>query len=254
MPAAVWNRLKNAEQLYYRLHVTDDIQWGNYAVTIRDSQAVNAPSIPIVKALSNILDTLSTAASVDNAVLDSEVALSDSILMKSGSISSFQSVVRESLQPAINGPERYQISEIPPTFFIQSGANQFYAIEVTTHPELFLSENEQERTVESFFRSSDEIGLQEMPNSDSTTYSLPETIWDSLQNTERLYYRLVTSSTPGPDLTDVDFSISDVEIDQAPWIDLFGHRQQLRRADDRVVTQLDLKSASQRDEELWRSR
>jgi len=75
LPAAVWNRLKNAEQLYYRLHVTDDIQWGNYAVTIRDSQAVNAPSIPIVKALSNILDTLSTAASVDNAFLSNLVPI-----------------------------------------------------------------------------------------------------------------------------------------------------------------------------------
>ncbi len=47
LPAAVWQRLKQSDRLYYRAHVADSSAWVNYAVTISDAQASSAPFIRI---------------------------------------------------------------------------------------------------------------------------------------------------------------------------------------------------------------
>lgn len=47
LPEQVWNKLKQAERLYYRAHFADDNQWANYAVSIADSNYNAAPSIKI---------------------------------------------------------------------------------------------------------------------------------------------------------------------------------------------------------------
>ncbi|MGB3292834.1 MAG: D-Ala-D-Ala carboxypeptidase family metallohydrolase, partial [Phormidesmis sp.] len=47
LPAAVWQRLKQGDRLYYRAHVADSTGWENYAVTLSDTQASSAPFIRI---------------------------------------------------------------------------------------------------------------------------------------------------------------------------------------------------------------
>ncbi|WP_217497639.1 D-Ala-D-Ala carboxypeptidase family metallohydrolase, partial [Methanosarcina mazei] len=48
LPADVWDRLKQADNLFYRLHVANDVNWSNHDVTVADSQADTAPSIQIM--------------------------------------------------------------------------------------------------------------------------------------------------------------------------------------------------------------
>jgi subtilisin family serine protease len=47
LPNSIWQRLKQADRLFYRLHVADDTRWANHAVTVSDAQAHNAPRIQI---------------------------------------------------------------------------------------------------------------------------------------------------------------------------------------------------------------
>ena len=48
LSAAAWDRLKQSDQLFYRMHVADDNSWGNYAVTTADAEFGNAPSFQIL--------------------------------------------------------------------------------------------------------------------------------------------------------------------------------------------------------------
>src|SRR6185503_20795532 len=38
----------------------------------------------------------------------------------------------ERLAPAITGPETYQVSDTPPSFYVDSGGNRYYAVEVAS--------------------------------------------------------------------------------------------------------------------------
>lgn len=48
MPQAAWDRLKQNDRIWYRLHVADDSSWSNYDVTTSDSEAASAKSIAIL--------------------------------------------------------------------------------------------------------------------------------------------------------------------------------------------------------------
>ena len=56
VPSQAWARLKHAERIFVRVHVSDDpTSWSNYDVSTPDTEAARAPSIRIVAAASPVV-------------------------------------------------------------------------------------------------------------------------------------------------------------------------------------------------------
>jgi len=114
LPTDVWDRLNQADRLFYRLHVADDNAWSNYDVTVGDNQADNAPSIQILAV--------------------SEPSSSAGL--------------------SISGPGSINRSSQPPTFQINTGGRSLYAVEVATRADLFNGDaHGSERDSNNFYAS-----------------------------------------------------------------------------------------------------
>ncbi len=148
---------------------------------------------------------------------------------------------------AIAGPERHSADDEAPTFYVDPGRNNYYAVEVASYPDLFDRQYQAERTPDNFYASWAVEGLREAPG--VTTFTLPEDVWERLRGAGRLYYRVVTSST-ATGWGNVDGSTPDRQAAEAPWIELFGGRQV--REVLPAIERLDLHAARQSDEDLWR--
>lgn len=124
--------------------------------------------------------------------------------------------------PAISGPESYPANAEPPRFRVEPGQNRFFAVEVATHWRLFdRDSSERERTPDTFYASWHD-GMQEAAG--FTIFQLPTDAWDHLRTAGRLYYRLLTASTPTRDWPNYQASTTDEEAGEAPWIRLTGER------------------------------
>jgi len=154
----------------------------------------------------------------------------------------------ERLGPAVAGPERWFAGGDPPEFHVEPGRNPFYAVEVATDPQLLCHDHESERTDGNFFGSWATEGLREAGK--ATTYSLPLPVWEKFRNARRLYYRIVTSSTPSPTWTNVRCSTEDGDAPDAPWITLYGGAQD--KTEGSLIAPLDSRSAPLSDEAKWR--
>jgi subtilisin family serine protease len=127
LPDDVWQRLQHAGALYYRLHVADDAQWENYAVTTPDKEAHSAPMIRVL------------AGHTDDPSPDTS------------SIS-------------ISGPADLSRYGPPPVFDISKGGRRLYAVEVATQARLFNNQaHGHERQTHNFYASWQDSMLEQVP-------------------------------------------------------------------------------------------
>lgn len=92
--------------------------------------------------------------------------------------------------PSILGPESILRTGNPPKFQVNPGVGRHYAIEFATRSELFDIINMLDRDDSNYYGSWKE-GLYS-----SSTYILPQNVWNKLKGDGRLYYRLWTSTLP----------------------------------------------------------
>ncbi|MGB9927608.1 MAG: S8 family serine peptidase [Methanosarcina sp.] len=154
----------------------------------------------------------------------------------------------ERITPKIMGPEVYASGNEAPTFYIELGPNVYYGVEVTTHPELFNSQNEAKRIPKNFYSSWEEDGLRKSASS-TTTYTLPKTAWERIRNIKRLYYRIVGSPTAILQKSNAFYSTADQQAIDAPWIELTGIKQE---KEENVYSPLNMQETQKADEALWR--
>ncbi len=99
----------------------------------------------------------------------------------------------EPADPTISGPESYERgNDQPPSFAVWPGLNAYFAVELASDPALFSANAAANRNARNFFGSW-QRGL--INATGATIYVLPKDAWISLRDAERLYFRLVTSSS-----------------------------------------------------------
>lgn len=150
--------------------------------------------------------------------------------------------------PWITGPLTHDARGEAPTFTLSLGGNRFYAVEVATDGRLFDRAASEGRRAPTNFYASWRDGLREAPAS-STTYTLPAGVWSRIRSAERVYYRLLTASSGGPDWPDYQTSTPDDKGAEAPRIDLLQAAARRNTSDSVVAVTRTLKLE---DEALWR--
>ena len=121
LPASVWNRMKQANQLFYRVHVADDGSWTNHASSTPGEDAASAPHIRIEAST-----TVPTPGS----------------------------------GPSIQGPASMPQNGTPPRFTVNRGGRKFYAVEVATRANLFnFDDHGNERNETNFYGSWEDTSL-----------------------------------------------------------------------------------------------
>jgi hypothetical protein len=167
LPQEVWNRLRRAQRLYYRLWVSDSrTGWVNHATNIPDAQFSQAPFIAMYQRTRAVrgLEPRDQAAF-------------------------------EVLSPSITAPETYDSGRPEgPTFVVESGRNPYYAVAISSRLELFADSYEYERNRANFYGSWEQEGL--LDGRHQKLYQLPPDAWNHLRQHQRLYYRLLTSASP----------------------------------------------------------
>ena len=150
------------------------------------------------------------------------------------------------VQPSITALiDSIAVTDDPPSFDIDPGSHAYYAVEISSNPELFDYNNHaNERTDDNFFASWDsgEPLLSVCP------YTLPKNVWDRLKGSDRLYYRAWVSDSPTEWINAVS-TTSDNNWQDAPYILVENGTRSGRNA-GRI---LDTKSARKNDEARWRS-
>lgn len=181
LPTPVWDRLKSASRLYYRVFTSaDSASWVNFAVSTPDSQAASTPSLQITDATTDTTPSIGAGLS-------------------------------------ITGPSTYDRASSPPTFQVNTGRNRYYSVEVATRANLFDQNGHgSERNSTNFYGSWSDTALMS-----ATTYTLSTSAWDQLKNSDRLYYRLYTSSSQ-TDWVDFEVSTPDSQASSAPSVQLTG--------------------------------
>lgn len=178
LPAAVWDRLKEAGRIWYRIGSTaQSTGWANYMVSTADQRPDLAPSL--------IVDP---AAPADP---DSPTAEG----------------------PSIEGPAQAAPDGPPPVFAVNRDGAPWYVVEVATRPELFdLSGHGAERDAGNFYGSWSDSPLQ-----DGVEYALPEAVWHALDlGGGLLYYRAGTTQSAAWE--DYRVTTPDDDPEGAPFI------------------------------------
>ncbi len=113
----------------------------------------------------------------------------------------------------------------PPTFEIRSGRSGYYTIEVAIDKALF-DESAGGRTSTNFFSSwyggasdADRVVAPQRylrsVTGRTSTYTLPQAVWDRLNQGSALYFRVITEDD---ELKDSRYSVADPEWQQAPYL------------------------------------
>ena len=87
---------------------------------------------------------------------------------------------------------RSGLFEKRPSFEVDPSPNEYYAIELTTDSRLFTGEHRHERNPANFFGT----WQDNAPLKSTSSFRLPEPVWDSLKKGAKIYYRLWTSADP----------------------------------------------------------
>ncbi|MCU7549898.1 S8 family serine peptidase [Chitinophagaceae bacterium LB-8] len=128
LPSAAWDQLKQANQLFYRLHVADDNNWSNHAATVNDSDASSAPSMQITGGGGGGGEQPNTG------------------------------------QLFITGPSSISREDPAPTFQIGMGGRAMYAVEVAIRADLFdFDGHGSERNDGNFYASWQDAMLTQTP-------------------------------------------------------------------------------------------
>ena len=183
LPDAVWQRLKSADTLYYRIGSTATSEgWTGYMVSTPDQQYANAPYISISGADSANSDTGSA-----NGI------------------------------PSITGPGSISVDDPSPSFDVDTAGAPYFIVEVATEARLLSgSVPDEERTDDKFYATWQDSNLQT-----GTTYDLPDEVWQRLRPISALYYRVGTTTSESG-WENYQVSIDDGDVEQAPWIEVSG--------------------------------
>jgi subtilisin family serine protease len=118
-------------------------------------------------------------------------------------------------EPGITTTDQISRTDGPPTFEIDKGGRNLYAVEVAIEAELFNSATrESDRNDDNFFGSWS-VGLDE-----TTPYTLPEEVWNKLNSADRLYYRVHVADDSG--WSKYGISTADADYDSAPSFEIAG--------------------------------
>lgn len=191
LPEAVWDRLKAADTLYYRIGSTEaSTGWGNYMVSTPDQQYDLAPSI-----------------SLSGDVMSGEQEQPADGAVTGGS-------------PAISGPGSMAADDPAPSFTIDRAGAAYAIVEVATDSALFADDSG--RTDDNFYATWQDSGLLT-----SDEWDMPEEVWARLAPAGTIYYRVgTTTSETGWD--DYMVSTEDGDADQAPMISVGATRSRTR--------------------------
>ncbi len=179
LPQAVWDRLKTATRLYYRVGTTSSpTGWDDYQVSTRDDEGMQAPSLQLAEAgAPPVLPPQPAAA------------------------------------PSVRGPEAWSRGREAPGFDVTAGPGRFYVFEITSRPELLdVTRHGRERTQLNFYGS-----WSDSPHLSVQRYQLPRPIWDRLRGAGQLYYRIGTSRSASA-YDDYQVSTPDDRGGQAPIV------------------------------------
>jgi len=181
LPSDIWQRLNRGTHLFYRLHVADNDEWSNYDVTTADEQASSAPSIRL---------NASSGGSTGGG--------------PSGGST-----------PSISAPASVARSAAAPTFTINKGGRQLYAVEVATRADLFNSAtHEAQRTDDNFYGSWIVKLLSDTP------FRLPNDVWARLKTSQNLFYRLHVADND--EWSNYDVTTVDEQASSAPTVQITG--------------------------------
>lgn len=111
---------------------------------------------------------------------------------------------------SMTGPSNLNRNDVSPTFNINKGGNSYYYVEFATEPSLFLFGNTARNNTNWFATWGERFTNQ--------TYQLPSNVWNLLKNSNRLYYRVGSTSTPAPNWENLKVSIPDITINSCPFI------------------------------------
>jgi hypothetical protein len=169
---AVWNRLKSAATLYYRIGSTATSSgWTNYMVSTGDSQYSSAPSITI----------------------EHEATGTDEV---------------PSTGPSVRGPASLSASDAAPSFDVDTAGAPYFIVEIAGEARLLDGPvSDAERTEGLFYATWQDSGLKT-----GASYTLPDAVWERLSRNDRLYYRIgTTTSASGWENYTVSTADSDAE-------------------------------------------
>ena len=123
---------------------------------------------------------------------------------------------QSSTQPSIQAPASLARTDAAPTFEVDPSPNAFYIVEVATESELLdITNHDSDRSKQNFYGSwSDHDAHFSDPQ-----YQLPEPVWDSLKSSDRLYYRIGTT-TAATNWDNYIPSTTDEEAANAPYIEI----------------------------------
>jgi hypothetical protein len=119
--------------------------------------------------------------------------------------------------PSISASESVDASADPPTFEVEPGENDFFAVELATRAELFDGQaHSDDRTPQEFYPIWE---TEAPPMQNGTEYTPPDAIWDRLmaRSPDRVYYRVHTSSA-ADSWEDWQVSTPDPQATQAPSV------------------------------------
>lgn len=157
----------------------------------------------------------------------------------------------EETAPSITTHKEHSREAGPPQFTVIPGENAYFAIEVATRLRLFDPAAVDERKESNFYASYQREGLQRADG--PTIYVLPEDVWESLRSAERLYYRVLMTSSDRDDWSREDewpdLESTGAEAGAPEFIDVAPGARGSRLEEAGV---LDPTSARSRDEALWR--
>jgi hypothetical protein len=123
-------------------------------------------------------------------------------------------------KPTIQSPASADRGGDPPSFTVDVNGNKYYVVEVATDSSLFS--NSGGRTDNNFYASWQHDSNNHISGS-NTTYNLPASAWSSLRAADRLYCRMIsTSSASGWD--NCMYSTDDSDAAQAPSLEITGAR------------------------------
>jgi subtilisin family serine protease len=184
LPDPVWERLRQADALFYRAWFSSsDSAWADTYATTPDADAASAPSVSIV------------ADDQDERTRDAPSARR---------------------HPEISAPPTFWRGATGPRFeFVLPHGVRSYQIEVTTEAGLFDAAAADRRTPSTWY-AGPVLGANA-----TTTFGLPVDAWESLRGAARLYYRISTAPVPPTDPWSAqDSSTPDEIAERAPWVEL----------------------------------
>ncbi|NRO98513.1 hypothetical protein GWC77_21550 [Paraburkholderia sp. NMBU_R16] len=112
--------------------------------------------------------------------------------------------------PAITGPGSVQRGAQPPTFQVTTGSNRYYAVELAADPALFGDSNARQSS--NFYASWNDSDAQARMTDPS--YTLSSAAWDALSPNDKLYYRVLSTSSADPQSWD-NYMVSVTDGDAA---------------------------------------